>query len=86
MSILMKFSGYKQTKYLIKPAFAGDLNTFVCTGSEDSNIYIWDVENVNIKQQITGHSGIVNSLSWSNCNGGMLISASDDHTIRIWKF
>jgi WD40 repeat protein len=82
----MRFSGFKQTKFVLKPTFVGELNSFVCSGSEDSMIYIWDAENGDLLQKIAGHSGVVNSVRWTDCNGGMLLSASDDGTIRLWRF
>ena len=36
---------------------------------------------------ISGHDGLVNSVSWSPSvagRGHLLATASDDHTVRIW--
>ena len=35
------------------------------------------------KAVLRGHTGCVNTLSYSN-DGGLLVSGSDDHTIRVW--
>jgi WD40 repeat protein len=50
----------------------------------DSNIYIWHREHASLIAVLQGHYGMVNCVSWNTKDPYMLISASDDHSIRIW--
>ncbi len=86
MSIIQTFSGFRQTRMILKPTFAGESNSYVCSGSEDSDIYVWETETGEVKQILKGHTGSVNSVTWTDCNGGMLLSASDDKKLKIWTF
>ncbi|KAL8804196.1 MAG: hypothetical protein Q9182_002738 [Xanthomendoza sp. 2 TL-2023] len=57
----------------------------VCAGSLDSfDIYIWSVQTGQLLDQLTGHEGPVSSLAFAP-SGGLLISGSWDHTVRIWN-
>ena len=60
------------------------LNFFVMLLSVDGSVYIWNHRVGTLIQTLRGHSGVVNAVSWSP-RGGLLASASDDHTIRIWS-
>ncbi len=51
------------------------------SGSEDSNIKIWDLETGACTQTLQGHDHFVYSLAFAE---GKLISGSFDHTIKIW--
>ena len=31
-----------------------------------------------------GHTGAVNQLDWRGAGGGVLVSASDDGTVKVW--
>ena len=34
---------------------------------------------------LKGHSNVVNCVAFNPVNQEMLVSASDDHTIRVWR-
>eukprot|EP00743_Colponemidia_sp_Colp-15_P004437 GILK01004784.1.p1 GENE.GILK01004784.1~~GILK01004784.1.p1 ORF type:complete len:564 (+),score=107.43 GILK01004784.1:337-2028(+) len=82
--LVHKYRGHKSGHYVIKIAFGGPNESFVVSGSEDSLVYIWHRRQGTLLQALQGHSGTVNSVSWNPVHFGMLASASDDHTIRIW--
>ncbi|KAL8720827.1 MAG: hypothetical protein Q9225_002381 [Loekoesia sp. 1 TL-2023] len=57
----------------------------ICAGSHDSfYIHIWSVQTGQLLDQLAGHQGPVSSLAFAS-SGGILVSGSWDHTIRIWN-
>ena len=57
----------------------------VCAGSLDSfDIHIWSVQTGQLLDQLSGHEGPVSSLAFAP-SGGMVVSGSWDHTVRIWS-
>ena len=57
----------------------------VCAGSSDSfDIHIWSLQTGQLLDQLAGHEGPVSSLSFAS-TGGVLVSGSWDHTVRIWN-
>ncbi|XP_027349096.1 WD repeat-containing protein WDS homolog [Abrus precatorius] len=80
----MKFMGHKQQRFAIRSCFGGFNNSFIASGSENSQVYIWNWRHSNPIEILCGHSAIVNCVSWNPKIPHMLASASDDHTIRIW--
>ena len=57
--------------------------TMIASAS-DNTIHLWQVETGDWFCAISGHSNHVNSVNFSPINPELLISASDDHTIRQW--
>lgn len=57
----------------------------VCAGSIDSfDIHIWSVQTGQLLDRLSGHEGPVSSLAFAP-NGGLVVSGSWDHTVRIWS-
>ncbi|KAL8997720.1 MAG: hypothetical protein Q9169_003049 [Polycauliona sp. 2 TL-2023] len=57
----------------------------VCAGSLGSfDIHIWSVQTGQLLDQLAGHEGPVSSLAFSP-SGGLLVSGSWDHTVRMWN-
>jgi periodic tryptophan protein 2 len=57
----------------------------VCAGSLDSfDVYIWSVQTGQLLDQLSGHEGPVSTLTFAP-NGGVVVSGSWDHTVRIWS-
>ncbi|XP_027363385.1 WD repeat-containing protein WDS homolog isoform X2 [Abrus precatorius] len=80
----LRYTGHKQCKYVIRSCFGGLDSTFIASGSENSQVYIWNSRNSRPIEVLSGHSLTVNSVSWNPKRPQMLASASDDYTIRIW--
>jgi periodic tryptophan protein 2 len=56
----------------------------VCAGSIDSfDIHIWSVQTGQLLDRLAGHEGPVSSLAFAP-DGGVAVSGSWDHTVRIW--
>ncbi|KAI9726081.1 MAG: hypothetical protein M1828_002089 [Chrysothrix sp. TS-e1954] len=57
----------------------------ICAGSLDSfDIHVWSVQTGQLLDQLAGHEGPVSTLSFAT-NGGVLVSGSWDHTVRMWS-
>ncbi|KEH42443.1 putative transcription factor WD40-like family [Medicago truncatula] len=80
----LRYTGHKQCKYVIRSCFGGSDSTFIASGSENSEVYIWNSRSSKPIEVLSGHSLTVNCVSWNPKRPQMLASASDDHTIRIW--
>lgn len=59
--------------------------TFVVSGSEDSKIYLWDLQTKEVVQVLEGHTAVVLAVD-AHPTLDMLASAAaeDDKTVRIW--
>ncbi|CAM8949845.1 unnamed protein product [Rhodiola kirilowii] len=84
IKLVAKYEGYKRTRLLIRSCLGGLDQSFIASGSEDSQVYIWCRDSRELIEVLPGHSGAVNCVSWNPTNPHMLASASDDGTIRIW--
>jgi WD40 repeat protein len=71
-------------RYVIRPCFGGADDAFVACGSEDSQLYVWHRGRGQLLAVLPGHAGAVNAVSWSATQPGLLASASDDRTVRLW--
>ncbi|GIZ43898.1 hypothetical protein CKM354_000711000 [Cercospora kikuchii] len=54
-------------------------------GAEHRHIKILDIESGEIARTLPGHGGAVNDLAVSPTTTGLLASASEDYTIRLWN-
>ncbi|XP_061783071.1 F-box/WD repeat-containing protein 5 isoform X1 [Nerophis lumbriciformis] len=57
---------------------------FVASGAEDKHGYIWD-RHYNICLARLAHDDVVNSVAFSPADQELLLSASDDATIKVWR-
>ena len=78
-----KYHGHVQKYMVIKCAFGGEKDQYILSGSEDANICLWEKKSPGRPKYILrGHIGIVNSIEF--LFNDVIISASDDKTIKIW--
>lgn len=75
-------SGHVQgnEKSLIRGGWSND-GLYVCCGSVDKCVYIWDTTTKKIVQRLGGHSGTVNQAVMGKDN--WLASCSNDKTIIV---
>ncbi|ETO33644.1 WD-40 repeat protein [Reticulomyxa filosa] len=88
--LLKTFTGHKNWIYSIDYSVLND-NQFICSGSADSTIRVWDVDNNEQIQSFNGHSKSVYCVKFSpyhyrNHRRNVVCSSSDDKTISFWDF
>lgn len=82
--LIRKFQGVTQGYYTIHSCFGGINQVFIASGSEDNKVYIWHIKREVPIAVLVGHTRTVNCVTWNPTYPGMLASASDDGTVRIW--
>ena len=58
---------------------------FILSGAEDCCAHVWDRHFGAKLATLKGHSDVVNCVAFNPVNQELLVSASDDHTIRVWR-
>lgn len=56
----------------------------ICVFSLDHKVYIWHKRSELPIAELTGHTRTVNCVSWNPALPGVMASASDDGTLRVW--
>ncbi len=80
--LLNEYRGHRQRQSQLQSCFSFS-DAFVLSGSEDNDIYIWNLVEASVVHVLRGHKRPVVSLDYhpTEC---MLLSASMDNTVRIW--
>src|SRR5262249_37085501 len=66
-------------------AFSPDGKHLAVGSAISGTLHVWNVEKKAITKKMDPHSGTIQRLKFS-ANGEYLVSGSDDHTVKIWKF
>lgn len=82
-SLLKMFPGVSQRNFTIYSSFCPK-GTFIASGSEDGKVYIYNVQREQPVAILHGHGKCVNCVTWNPKHSQLLVSASDDRTIRLW--
>ncbi|XP_026084204.1 WD repeat-containing protein 26 isoform X1 [Carassius auratus] len=82
--LVRKYQGVTQGFYTIHSCFGGYNEDFIASGSEDHKVYIWHKRSELPIAELTGHTRTVNCVSWNPVLPGLMASASDDGTLRVW--
>uniref|UniRef100_A0A9J8CBH0 WD repeat-containing protein 26 n=1 Tax=Cyprinus carpio carpio TaxID=630221 RepID=A0A9J8CBH0_CYPCA len=82
--LVRKYQGVTQGFYTIHSCFGGYNEDFIASGSEDHKVYIWHKRSELPIAELTGHTRTVNCVSWNPVLPGLMASASDDGTVRVW--
>ena len=59
-------------------------DAFVACGSDDCAVHVWHHASGRRVLRLAGHSGRVNAVAWCPRRAGVLVSVSDDGTVRVW--
>ncbi|CAH1960149.1 unnamed protein product [Acanthoscelides obtectus] len=82
--LVRRFQGVTQGHFTIHSTFGGANQDFIASGSEDNQVYVYHIRNEQPIAVLTGHSRTVNSVSWNPVHHHMMVSVSDDCTVRVW--
>lgn len=72
-------------RFVIRSSFGGTGCSFLASGSEHGLVHIWHRESGEMLATLRGHTASVNAVTWNPRDQYMLATASDDHTVRIWR-
>jgi WD40 repeat protein len=82
--LLKRYQGNVQNNYTNYCTFGGADEAYLASGSEDNRVYIWNVKMENPISILEGHTRSVTCVTWNPEIPGMVVSASDDGTLRVW--
>lgn len=57
---------------------------FVVSGTPSGGVHVWNRASGNLLCTLTGHTDHVSAVAWNPVDAHMMVSASDDHTMRVW--
>ncbi len=57
---------------------------FIAFGGEDTNVYLWSVQNDKIFRTLRGHTSRINALEFSH-DGNFLATAGFDNKVQLWN-
>lgn len=77
-------SGWARALSVAGRACLSSLLSVCCSGAEDRHGYIWD-RHYNICLAKLQHDNVVNSVAFSPVEQELLLTASDDTTIKVWR-
>lgn len=81
--MLNEYQGHRNTQYKVGSCFSND-DAYVMSGSEDKDIYVWDLVEAKLLGKLKGHTGTICSLAYhpTEC---ALLSGAMDNTVRVWN-
>jgi WD40 repeat protein len=68
----------------LRPAFGGKNQNFVAMGSSTGSLRLWHWPSNSMLTRLGGHSAAVNCVVWSPVDTRLMVSVSDDRTVRVW--
>ncbi|GBP84966.1 WD repeat-containing protein 26 [Eumeta japonica] len=96
-ALVRRFRGLSQGHFTIHACFGGAQQDFIASGSEDNKsrlcdaevcwsqqVYIWHINGEEPIAVVSGHTRCVNAVSWNPVHHDVLVSASDDYSLRLW--
>jgi WD40 repeat protein len=79
-----RYQGNVQNNFMNYSSIGGANESFIVSGSEDARVYIWHKNKEHPVHVLEGHTKAITCVSWNPVVPGLIASASDDCTVRIW--
>ncbi|KAE9037583.1 hypothetical protein PR001_g8316 [Phytophthora rubi] len=84
-SVVAKYRGIREQRYVLRPCFVGAHSELVACGSEDGKVHVWQRDSGKRATELDGHSSVVNVVAHHPVHSNVIASASDDETVRLWS-
>lgn len=82
-TLLRAYTEASHQDLVVHSTFGGNHQNYIATGSNDE-VRIWNYKSDRLIASLTGHTGKVNAVVWNPVYPHMLVSCSDDNTVRVW--
>lgn len=83
---LRTYQGHRNEKYCIFANFSVTGGKWVVSGSEDNQVYVWNLQTKEIVQKLSGHQDAVLCTACHPIENVIASAAlENDKTIRLWK-
>lgn len=82
--LVRRYQGIQQGLYTIHSTYGGMSDSFIASGSEDNQVYVWHCRREMPVVVLQGHTRPVNCVAWNPVTLDMIASASDDGSVRLW--
>ena len=83
-SVKKTYQGHRNKKFAIGGCFLVlDGEAFIASASETGDIVLWDVKSKEVVQRVEGHENGV--CFWVDVCGDTMVSAGQDHTVRVYR-
>uniref|UniRef100_A0A915BZK0 LisH domain-containing protein n=1 Tax=Parascaris univalens TaxID=6257 RepID=A0A915BZK0_PARUN len=83
-TLLRSYTGAPHHDFVVFSTFGGAEHSYIATGSVDDKVHIWSHKSDRLIAKLSGHTGKVNAVAWNPVYQQLLVSCSDDSTIRVW--
>lgn len=80
--LLNTYSGHKSGQYRVGCAMSAD-DAFVLAGSEDGDVFVWDLVDCSVTHKLKGHRGVVCDVAYHPTKP-IAVSSAVDGSIIVW--
>ena len=84
LRVVHRSGGFIQSRLVLRGCYVSSSLDVCAVGSEDCSVSVLHLPSGRRLRRLVGHSGAVNCVAWSR-QRQCLVSASDDHTLRVWR-
>eukprot|EP01120_Amphizonella_sp_Union-15-10_P010459 TRINITY_DN4186_c0_g2_i1.p1 TRINITY_DN4186_c0_g2~~TRINITY_DN4186_c0_g2_i1.p1 ORF type:complete len:103 (-),score=9.08 TRINITY_DN4186_c0_g2_i1:39-347(-) len=79
---IIRYRGHLNKEFKLWSTFSND-DSLIVSGSEDGDVYIWDLEDAKVQHVIKKHTGMVSCVSYHPTEMCML-TGSTDKSINLY--